>query len=287
MAEINDVMGLILPDEISDPYKALKKRFNGLLKYTRTPEENIHRIIANTIKTLLRRIANLNDLPETQDTVLAVPIPLQQVPLQLVADFALRQGDYDKAIRILAQYLHHQVLPDSQAIELSVKCLEKKWDANLANLVEKIITSSPKNYVDSINNLLVAYILQRQFNSSKNICQSFDFIIEDTKIFNDDFAQYFLINYAQVFIHMKDSLPDNLRNLLQTVYDTTKFPLARMGAAIVLGNVVSDSQEAYFKESVKILNEDDGSESGMSRWPIFWLLPDECKNNTKLFHKQL
>ena len=285
MAEIHDSMELKLPDEISDPYNALKEKLNGLLKYTKTPEEDLHPVIADTIKALSRNISRYDDnLPETRE--LTRKISLQQVPFQFIADFALRQGNYDEAIGIIKQYLHVQ--PNSQAIQLSIRYLDKKWDDELADTVEKIILSSPKDYIDQINSLIVAQIKHHKFDASRKICQSFEFVIEGTKIFGNESVQYFLINYAQVFMHMKETLPDKLCGLLQVVYNTTKHSLAKMGAAIILGNIAcnTEEKEEYFNETIRILNEDGESEGAMASWPIFWLLPEKFKDNARLFQSK-
>ena len=285
MAEINDNMELSLPHEISDPYKALKEKFDGLLNYTRTPEENIHPVIANTIKTLSHRFSEHDNLLEnlTQDLVLRAPV-------QFVADIALRQGEYDKAAKILEQCI--SVQPDSQSIDLSVKCLSRKWNSNLAEAVEKVVTSSPETYIGTlspenhvrgVSNIVFTYINNREFVASKKICQAFDSMITGASMFHNEDMQFFLINYAQVFAHMNEQIPDNIQNLLQGVYDTTKHPLSKMGAAIVLAYIFRDFKEKYFDEVVQILSDENQDTSGMENWPIFWLLPDEVKGKIRFF----
>jgi len=284
MEDVNDELELSLPDEISDPLNALHKKFNGLLRSTETHEGNLHPAILRTVTTLSEKIqpnegSNSDDLPEIFDLTL-------KVPFQFVADIALNVGDYDKAINVLVKSLPRQGMPDLQIIQLSVRCLEKKWDDELANIVEQIVIQFSKRYVECINGLIVVYIVNHKFDAAKKICLSFDFIIKGSKIFNDENAQYFLINYTQVFMHMGETLPNNLRELLKLVYDSTKHSLARMGAAIILGKVADDSQEEYFREAVRILNEDDERAYVIKDWPIFRLLPDELQNNARLFHKK-
>ena len=280
MAEIYDSMEQKLPNEVSDPYNALNEKLNGLLKYTRTPEEDLHPVIAETIRTLSRNISRFNDNSSvTREQVL-------KVPFQLVADIALRQGDYDEAIRILAQCLQ-QDQPDSRAIQLAVKCLEKQWDDELANTIAEIVLKSPEDFVGDINTLLATdYIVRRKLDFSKRICQLFASITTDTKMFDDMNVQFFLINYAQVVLHLKEMLSDELCNSLRVMHDSTKHPLAKMGAAIILGNTGHDNREGYFNESVKILNVEGKRISGMENWPIFRLLPDEFKNNVRFFQSK-
>lgn len=258
-AETNEGLGFSLQDEMTDPYRALTRRLNGLVDSVNLPDpDKTHRVIERDIARLAAALQS-RTRPQFDDrndsfTVVGDQPAKQDVPYRLLAEVDLRMKRIAEAESLALQSLMES--PDAESFTLCFKVLEVSENQEFETAVvaefkehaATVFKHTPWNLNDSLLRLTKAgrYEIALQ--------------IAEVELKLGDGEEIPLINYAMVLRFLGREPTRQMTRDLEFILrsgDITK----RLGAAVVLGRVD------------EVLPEADPGDFIDLNWPIWDLMP--------------
>ena len=283
-ANLHDALGLTMQPELADPYAALTRKLDGLMRKMNLPELDVsHPVIERDVAKLAEQLVGMAVSEQLQSNALPVTaagnanltgvsnrIP---VPFVFLGNFFLRRGEIKRAHICAAAALRQQA--SSDAFDVSFRALRREWDEGFANylidLLQKSIgmLRSPHyeltNFALEVLNAGHFEIAEKLFALSDGIPFSRDRFAVATRV----------LNTAQLFRHRgKPVPPDVLTAANQILIDETMPPVTRMGAAIICEDW--SGAEQYLEV---VCRTDPGLASQIPTWPIFIFLMPNIKRD--------
>lgn len=244
---------------IDNPYGVAAEKLANLLNSLRVPtgKPELHQSLARDVS----RLGQMFQQPAA--------VPNIQVPHQLLAWNDLNNnGNPSGAARHIEQELKRRYSED--AADLAIEILKKNWDDQLsATLISTVANQrigSP--IVLNANDVAVGLMQMGRFFEAAKLL---DGVAHIYRSLPGVYGEYFIVNRAQIYRHLQQDIPAELRREVRQILDRNASPLSRFGAAVCLGE--NGVAAGIMRDSVV-----RGSVSGVDlttilEWPICRLLP--------------
>ncbi len=271
-ADLHEGLGLVIQDELRDPYSCVAKRLNTLLDSARIPESKLHPLIKRDMSQLATNIKETFDVKaeskgrtsseteESKSRARKMPIPSY-----LLAQVAERDGKFDEALRYAKKALKSS--NPTKAFELAFRAAGQLNDVGE---IEMLIDSLREAYqsasreVGFFHNYAIDLIKTKHFDQADRVL---DLGLELTEGGDGFDVEYYKINKSQIFLHKREPIPEELLKELSTIAVESSNPYARFGAAIPQ----SDDDKAT-SEVPELMRRGSHTVDSLLSWPIMDVL---------------
>lgn len=271
-ADLHEGLGLVIQDELRDPYSCVAKRLNTLLDSASIPESKLHPLIKRDMSQLAANIKETFEAKtEAQGQAVAevdeskLKSRRMPIPSYMLAQVAERDGKFDEALRYAKKAINST--NPAKAFELAFRAAGQLNDvAEIELLIENLRDTyqSSNRDVGLFHNYAIDLIKTKHFEQADKLLDLGYKLTDGNKGFD---IEYYKINKSQIFLHKNEIIPEILRNELAKIASESVNPYARFGAAIALGD-----DEKAISEVPELMRRGSHTVDSLLSWPIMDVL---------------
>jgi hypothetical protein len=275
-ASVNEALQLPMPPEMSSPFDALSKRLNNLCDQIKVSPSGgvLNPIIQKDLKKLADKVSEWteNSTEKTRAAKPQVSPEIRVIPLTFMIEVDLQNKRFEEAKKKL-QLLTKS--PDIKSAHLALRFAQETSDYSLIEKIAESFSANPalikKNPGHSLD-LFVSLSNAEKYELAEKFldCGFAASKLQDAGPFN---IQFYYINKAQLFLHQKKQLPENLELELENIVEKPLQPSSGIGAMIVLGKQTEAVKKLLSLSSPEI--------KGWLGWPITKLLKEEQRHELR------
>jgi hypothetical protein len=242
-ADLHNGMQLKLQSELADPYGSLQRKLDNLLNRAGVSDQTIHPVIDKDIQSLARSIKKRFASSEKTDPVHPEAVPVEnqrraiKPPSTLLAQIAEREKNYSEAIGFALSALAESASMD--AARVAISSASHLEDPKFAARAVEAILGHPKLFQKEpwpATSMVVSLIKGKKLEAALQLVRGVRDSVESAPKAFDEYQE---INEAQILRHMGEELPEQIADRMLEINEVSADPLARFGAAIVLGELDS------------------------------------------------